>query len=198
MPDDFDEVKLNVDGRWLKENRNLITEKMRRVLKRKHPETADWFPRFKIKEINGANISVEKYTSAILNDLNESFLPVKEDSEVWIVSLYLTSGEQNSPKIEQLLPLLPHFIAMCYSSVLIICPGGYTDIVLIEADVTKPDGETVQIRGTGAVDHWVANPEFQHHKDGPGMRSTKAYVAAITSLIDNTVRYIENTYPNRE
>lgn len=191
VPKSYKENPFYLSSNWLKTKESEITKKMTTAIRQRHPHTTEWFPRLRINSIETADTITTENINRILSNVRNELLPKNKTAITWDARLTISSGEQKYPKVAQAL-VIPAQIAMCFPSLAMVCPGGETNIVLLTAELTTHSGEKIYIQGTGASDYWALSPYAADNEDYNAKSKTQAFIAALTSLVDNIVSYVES------
>ena len=194
VPKSYGKSQLRLSSRWLQEHEDDIVNAMTNAIRKKHPTTADWFPRIIISSLRAGDSDTEQSINAILSKLRKNLLPDSADSKIWKADLTITAGSPDDLSIVQAM-LIPAQVTMCVPSLMIICPCTYKALIILTAEITTDAEETIYFQGAGAVDVWAGTP---YVADNPELmlvpHESKAFIGALTSLVDNLVSYAEAQY----
>ncbi len=132
-----------------------------------------------------------------MHDVIVKLLGDRHGVEQWKVKLRIENIKTEMSSAAAIL-MIPTML-VCYKTIFMICPGmASSDDIILQGELTMPDGTTVAIAGAGQSNLYMSTLVLGDNPDpdinGMSAMHTNALVASMASLADSIVRVYERLY----
>lgn len=202
VQDRSDAAPRQFDNDWLEEHGDEVAAKAAAFIRERHPVVAADFPSIQIDFIDLGNLkdtspeqwrSTEQNSIKLLHAIRDKVVGSAPSGEAWHLSVK-ARGFRGSEAID--FAFVPVQVAVCYTSVFMVCPGrASAGGVHLEATLDIPGEPSRTVAGAGYSSNFASTLIVMDNSDpkinGVHDQKVNALVAAIVSLADALVRQYE-------